>query len=237
MVVPHDVGGMTQFLCITLCVASCDDMRQGGFESQDVEHIEIDGEPLPVFAKRLYSASERDRMRATMRLPAVAGGSLPGTLVQVMPMIEVRKRVAQLRAGATIPRRVVVAVDWARERTHDESVSVRKAAAEAIMHIGPDAIGAEQELKSMLIDPAPRVRIWAARALYQVTARSETPLIAVVGLLDNQDPDVREMAINTLERMREDAKPALPALAVRENDTTESVRRAARRAAETISKE
>jgi N-sulfoglucosamine sulfohydrolase len=96
-------------------------------------------------------------------------------------------------------------------RLKDEDPVVRYWAATGCIVLQKKAAPAEDELKQLLNDPEVSVRIAAAEALFQL-GESGLALAALEEALKNDNLMARVQALNVLENMKHDIRPALKAI-------------------------
>ncbi len=98
----------------------------------------------------------------------------------------------------------------------DSDAAVRSSAASALWMLGevdPSAELIEKLVRLVHSDPAPRVRADVANALGKVQGHSADVVPALARAMEDDDKDVRHMAIFAIGDHREAAEPAVPKLA------------------------
>ena len=94
---------------------------------------------------------------------------------------------------------------------HDDEAAVRYWGATGLLALGQRAAPAAKAMVAALRDPAPNVRIAGAEALCHI-GRLDDGLPVLIEGLKHPTPFIRLRAINALDRLGEDARPALPAI-------------------------
>lgn len=102
-------------------------------------------------------------------------------------------------------------VDQLIRSLNDDEPAVRWWAATGLTALGEDAGSAQSALKSSLQDASPIVRLAAAEALCNLGQVDDVLPVLTDGL-KHTTPYVRLRAINALDRLRQKARPALPAI-------------------------
>lgn len=111
----------------------------------------------------------------------------------------------------------------------DEAFEVRQMALETVIELGPDARETEEMVFACLNDS--RDKALALQALKKLEPQSVSQLIQA---LDHEDAEIRMFSCNVLAGMGEKARPAVPALKARLNDSYRPVRRLAESALEKL---
>jgi HEAT repeat protein len=119
------------------------------------------------------------------------------------------------------------------EALKSENSQVREGAAEVLGEIGKDAKTAVPQLKDLLKDNAPHVRVQAAMALYRAEYRPAAMIALLAGAAKQNDTG-RLGAIRSLGKIGPAAKRAVPVLAEALKNKSISVRDFAARALEHI---
>jgi len=116
------------------------------------------------------------------------------------------------------------------ETLGDPSVQVRRMAAYALMHIGPVAIKAIARLRLALDDADTEVCLWSARAMFCIARDPTSAMEASIKHLHDPNPELRMMAIYSLELIGTGAAAARPRIEECLLDTNERVREQAAQA-------
>lgn len=102
-------------------------------------------------------------------------------------------------------------------------VATRRAAAESLAMLGPDAAPAAVPLVKACIDDDEQVREWAVAALEELSAPDDTAMKPLEALLDGESLDMGFWAATLLGRMEGAAASTVPTLAAAVTDHPELV--------------
>ncbi|MGH7127283.1 MAG: HEAT repeat domain-containing protein, partial [Planctomycetaceae bacterium] len=110
----------------------------------------------------------------------------------------------------------------------------RRRSAIALGLMGPGANEAVPDLKPLLDDEQPEIRMAAAEALWSITADATAVLPTAIRELQSEDRQMRMRAVRLFERMGPKARPAVEELQRLVRDDRPHVRQAAAKALESI---
>jgi HEAT repeat protein len=204
----------------------------------DPERTMFEGKAVAALAQQLRTGDEHQRASAVIALGHVHHGCEHHCMHsgKMVPDSEQRRQMLAFATAGHIGARARYIVPLLITALGDSSSDVRElAACELGDEFCGEALAACPLLRERLHDAEPRVRLWAARALYWISFEAEAPIrVSVDSLQHDPDPDLRSMAAYNLQCMGPDARMARPDLQQALSDSSDKVRGFAQQALDSM---